>query len=1111
MKSSSSLWTIRAVRKAVLCLTLAGASLQITRAQSPAPEPYSCDFESPALPAGWKIEGNVTLDSSAPFEGKQSLLFTRTKPDAEKPCSATSPDFKVIPGIWDIKGGVKPDLYSPDSSFEAVVLLDLLDASGKVLDEKTVSNVFGQNGWNPFETQIEIPKNAVAAHFRAELHKTYGHYGLDALSATYVGEAPHKVIDRLVFSTVALGNLLYPTDSRVVGLRVETLEELPTNERVVHFGVRDYWGAEQMKPVDVSLTASDKKGDDGRLVYEGSVDLAQAHLEEGRYYEMYGEIPQKDKPFRNYSGFAIEPESVNNQYPPQDVPFSGRNWDGRIPEGFDLSHRMGIRIMNLWSGWDATAPYTPHAPCIELCEKYNMGAIFGTPDGAIEGHVPGWQKYDTKALHDGIKNLLNTYGKKVPAVYIDLGNEPAVLPDRIADDVKAYKAVYEGAKEANPNAFVISTSVGPTDEFFKGGFGKYCDAYDFHIYEDPANVALTLQKYQAMFKTYGNPKPVWSTELGLNSQGVARYTVSIDMVKKFALFFANGGANMSWFDLFYPDKDGTIADSNGASFDVFDSRYVKYNPKFTAVTYFDLLNAISIKKFIEQKTYGDDIHAFLFRDKNNDELEILWKDKGRLDVSIPLADIDKVEAIRLDGSHRQFTPMGWGVTLTVSEEPILLLYKGTASLANTLSMPRASLTAVPASIVRGGSVTVNVALNNVTFNDVNLIAPPFWQVTKMRSMEDKSFGKQHVSFKVTAPTLSQVREADMTIKIGDGKGSTLGELYLRPKVTAQISTALVPVPPADGGEPAVKMTLQNNGAQKQDVNWSLAVVEENALVDGAYDTHRPTKVHFKGDTQGKLSLDPGASQDITLPLEDTDPLNVYRVRAVVTDSLGETAVRERNIAGFVSVPKATGPIKLDGVLDEADWKRAPVEEIDEARQYYSFDKANVKWKGLQDLSGTIRYLWDDKYLYVGVEVTDDKQGAIKEDSMLWDMDGLQFLIDPCRNMDENVGKYDYAMAVGKKGPQAWCSLTADAGAPNGDAKDIIVSYQRHEVKTGNITYELAIPWYRVAPFKPGIGADLGLTMILNEDDGGGRKSFMTWFGNAHSKQVDGVGDLILAP
>ena len=58
---------------------------------------------------------------------------------------------------------------------------------------------------------------------------------------------------------------------------------------------------------------------------------------------------------------------------------------------------------------------------------------------------------------------------------------------------------------------------------------------------------------------------------------------------------------------------------------------------------------------------------------------------------------------------------------------------------------------------------------------------------------------------------------------------------------------------------------------------------------------------------------------------------------------------------------------------------------------------------------------------------------------------------------------------------------------------------------------MAIPWYRLAPFKPRVDGDLGLTMILNEDDGNGRKSFMGWFGNAHSKQVDAVADLILTP
>jgi len=45
---------------------------------------------------------------------------------------------------------------------------------------------------------------------------------------------------------------------------------------------------------------------------------------------------------------------------------------------------------------------------------------------------------------------------------------------------------------------------------------------------------------------------------------------------------------------------------------------------------------------------------------------------------------------------------------------------------------------------------------------------------------------------------------------------------------------------------------------------------------------------------------------------------------------------------------------------------------------------------------------------------------------------------------------------------------------------------------------------------PAVGANLGLALIVNEDDGPGRRSFMGWFGDVHAKQVDTVGDLILA-
>jgi hypothetical protein len=215
----------------------------------------------------------------------------------------------------------------------------------------------------------------------------------------------------------------------------------------------------------------------------------------------------------------------------------------------------------------------------------------------------------------------------------------------------------------------------------------------------------------------------------------------------------------------------------------------------------------------------------------------------------------------------------------------------------------------------------------------------------------------------------------------------------------------------------------------------------------------------------------------------------------------------RFMAGFVGVPHVRSGIRLGGSMTEPDWKSAPVININQGRQYFRF--GGQGWKGPSDLSGTVQYLWDEKYLYVGVKVTDDIFANNSVDGNLWSGDGLQFLVDPTRDKVNKAGKYDIAVAVTKKGPQAWCYLSADSGSPSGEVKDIGISAKRLNADRGDMTYVLAIPWSRLAPFKPSVGANLGLGMVLNEDDGSGRKAYMGWFCDVQSKRVDTIGDLIL--
>lgn len=1065
---------------------------------------FKCDFEaSSSLPAGWTCEGAAVIDTVQAFGGKRFLTLSRAPEEAGQPCSATAPAFKITPGVWKIGVACKSNLNSPDESFNGVVVLQYL-SGGKVLDQLTVANIYGQHGWALTSNPFEPPAGADSARVQVRINKAIGKFSVDDISISRVSATVPKKnpIDRVVFSHGEHWNFLYPGDSRAFKVSVETLTPLPADQLTTTCVVTDYWGSEQGAPLKVQVTQTPDLRN-GRTVYEGTADFGKYPLEIGKYYEIHAEIPRgKAEPFRNYTSFVIEPEAAANSYKPSEVPFTSRNWDGRNRDTVEMAHRMGIRIMGLWSGWDAAPPYAPYAPCLDLVQKYGMGAVFGTPVGLIETRQEDWEKYDEKCLREGVRNLIQKYRKTVEPFIICMGNEPPVRMDWIPTDIQAYKAVYEEAKKTDPSVFVLGTSIGNvSEEFFKQGFGQYCDAYDFHVYESPQNVANEFPTYQRMFNQYGYPKAIWSTETGLNSGGMPRYDVALDMVKKFAVFFAGGGANLSWFDLFYPDPEGKGND--GDSFDVIDARYLQYAPKLTGVTNFDLINSICIKKFVEQKQYGDDIRAFLFRDRDNHQLEILWKGKGRQDAYIPLAGVQQLQVIRLDGEHRSLQPDGKGVTLSIGEEPMLLLYDGDTPLAEKLRQPAATLGAMP-DIVSG--VPVDISVNQASpSSKIDLIVPPTWQ-------KQRTANKGGCTFTLTCPADSNARQANFIVTIDDNQ-QRVGELYLRPTVTSQVSGRILPEPLAGGKAPGVKLLVKNNSRTEQSVSWRMALDHQLPVVKGQNAATAPIgDTHFAGVSSGQATIPGGAEKEFVVPLAAIDSQTAYSIRADVTDASGRDIVAQRYVAGFVAVPKATSPAGKIRELTAPEWKTAPVQHIDEARQYFSFDPKRASWKGPGQLSATLRFLWDNNYLYVAVDETDSIfGGSTHQDDSIWQQDGLQFLIDPCRAMAESAGKYDYALGVGKKGPQTWCFLSADDSAPPGNVPEIGIAAKRKDTTTGDMTYVVAFPWSRLAPFKPAIGADLGLSMLINNDDGIGRLSYMTWFGNASTKETAGTGDLILCP
>lgn len=719
------------------------------------PAALRCTFEDPGL--DWAVQGASTLDAATAYEGRQSLRLSRSENDVSVPTSATSPAFPVSAGWWDIGLAFQSELLSPDNSYHAAVTLHIFDGAGRQIEALSLATVFGQHPWTPTTKRLQIPPQAVTASFQVQLHKTWGAFRIDDLSAACLAPLARtdNRISRLLFSTAQLGNLLFPGDSRKIGITVETRKPLNDSQRSVTCMLRDYWGAEQAAAVELPLIA--KPG--VKLSYQATLDLADIPLQTGRYYEIHAAIPQGDgEPFRNHTSFAILPEAAAKQFPPDQIPFTARNWDNRIPEYIRLTDRLGIRICGLWGGWSSKPPYQAEVPGLDLVRQLGMGWLTTTPCKSIED---GRRDYDETALRQGARNLIQQFGDHRPFI-INLGNEPHGTGERVRANVEAYRVVYDEIKKTDPSIPVVATSVEPNEAYFQLGYGHFCDAFDFHIYESAENVRRTIGEYKALMKKYKVDKPLWSTELGLNSQGMTRLVVAREVPKKFATFFAAGGANVSWFGLLYPDPDGKSHGSFGDSHNVFDCRYNRYAPRLDALALYHAVNAIASKRFIAESQYPNGIRAFLFQDSQQRSLQILWSEDGAHDITLPLPGVGEVELVRIDGSHHPLHAAGTDLTLTIGPDPVLLLYQdGPDHTAEALQPARAGWHHPPEKISRSRSVTLSASLPENL--EPELAAPHGWAVSSTRNGAS-------AAFVLTPPQNTTVREVDLMLILADAAG-----------------------------------------------------------------------------------------------------------------------------------------------------------------------------------------------------------------------------------------------------------------------------------------------------------------------------------------------------
>lgn len=723
---------------------------------SATPASYVETFDSTKLPAGWETAGDVAVLDSHHKQHKNALRLFRTLDSLQTATTATSAPFAVNAGAWQVQYAAQCDLHSPDNSYHAAVALEVLDADGQKIETLPLGISYGKQDWQEASKSVNLPAGVALAKLHVQLNKTYGRFWIDSLSASRLSVQPvEQRIERILLSTDVTGNLFLPEEAVAFHVTVAATKPLPLGQQVLTASVRDYWGAEQLPDAQIALSRQEKK--DGRFIYTGEIGWPQGSFQVGKFYQLHvATSAEYGEPVTEYSGFAVLPIAESKSHAPEEIPFTIRNWDSRVPQYFRLADRLGLRLFGVWGGWSAKPPYKPHLPGLEIVKELGGKWVTGTPASQIERN--GFETYTEESLRAGMKNFLEAYADKGLAM-IATGNEPHGKGQKVLDNVTAYKAIYETVKAFDPKIHVIGTSVEPNEEYFKAGYYNYLDSYDFHIYEHYTKVRNQMGEYRDLMKKYNAVKPIHSTELGLNSQGQTRLAAARELIKKCTVFFAEGGETVSWFTIQYPDPQGKARGQFGDAHCVFDCKFNNYNPKLDAITYYNMINGLSVKKFVAERQYADDAQAFLFRDQGNHCLQVLWADGQRKDVLVPLAADGTVELLNIDGTRASLTPAGGGVTVTLSDDPVMLLYDSSqAILPESLAPAALSLAAGSQSVAPGQSIQLQLRGAGLKPEEIEVAAPSGWK------SELKPAGENQVQLTLTAPIATAAPEVRVYVK-----------------------------------------------------------------------------------------------------------------------------------------------------------------------------------------------------------------------------------------------------------------------------------------------------------------------------------------------------------
>ncbi|MDX3002846.1 sugar-binding protein [Kribbella solani] len=619
----------------------------------------------------------------------------------------------------------------------------------------------------------------------------------------------------------------------------------------------------------------------------------------------------------------------------------------------------------------------------------------------------------------------------------------------------AVRAKHPDVKLTGPSLAVINDWQGWFTKFADLGGLDYVDAVTIHPYVQPldpeASVAY-VNTIRGIMAAHGSSKPIYITEqgwaTGTNPSAVSEPAQARDLVRGQLLSYGNGVARYSSYN--FMDSGNNPSDVEhrfGMVRNRLDSRGA-LAPKPSYVATAVLARQIDQLPLIGQTRFGTNGYDVSFNAGSGQSVHAVWSTTpGLVNIAAPAGS--PVQITDLYGVTTTLTADAGGhVWMTAGPDP----FYARGAITGVAPSNRFGLSMSP-------EIAGDPATGTLTFTNPDAVAHTFTVSAGGTETSGSAAAGATATAAVAYPAQDSTGPRTYSAKVSVD-GQPVGLVSAAGTATPPLSVTASHVLNGSGKD-LLRFRVTNSSSQPitlSGLDWTAGAASGTLLAGCVVPAHGTDEV------------------DVALTLDQATTWSA---------SLRRTGAADIQASGKL-VP-VTAPtvakrytVNLDGVID-------PVVARQPAIALEGTGTPPVTgWGGPSDLSGRLWLTHDDQNLYLSAKVTDDVFSQPSRGGNIWGGDGLQLGMT-AGAPGEAVQTQEIGAALTDAGPvDTWrWTPTSQTGVPPGVQAKVVRDEAAHTT-----TYEIAVPWSTLGV----VAKDrlIAATVVLNENDGTGRRGWLTW-------------------